>query len=155
AKGKGKAKAEEAAPVMKDGKIVLGPKEMLSHGTLVWGKAVSFPWYPAVVYDPDDIGVPPNVLQARDAHQAKSKSGMVHPVRFYDRLKHWQWLAPDKMKLLGEDPDLDYELQHGSKQQQLKSSRQAKDIQASYRLALAEMDDEVGAAVMADVATDT
>jgi NuA3 HAT complex component NTO1 len=78
----------------------------------------NFPWWAAVIFEPDDPTVPPKVLKSRPT---KSRSSMGHHlVRFYDSSKSWcvrylfeycpnlsgiirQWVELDQLLLLGEN----------------------------------------------------
>ncbi|KIO29102.1 hypothetical protein M407DRAFT_6452 [Tulasnella calospora MUT 4182] len=77
-------------------------------GTLVWAKQATFPYFPAVVFEEDDVDeIPPNVLADKEvyAEQAKqaNEDGPMTLVRFYDTTSSWGWIRPSKIKMLGED----------------------------------------------------
>jgi hypothetical protein len=66
-------------------------------GTAVWGKADSYPWWPAVVFEEDDAEVPPAVLAAKPTGKAKKHATLV---RFFD--KRYSWCArADCVELAG------------------------------------------------------
>lgn len=80
---------------------------------LVWAKCLGYPWYPALIIDPNMPkgfqynGVPlpappPDVLALR-----KDKIEPVYLVLFFDAKRTWQWLPPNKLELLGIDKDMD------------------------------------------------
>ncbi|CCM01322.1 uncharacterized protein FIBRA_03371 [Fibroporia radiculosa] len=121
------------------GAVVLEPGRTLEGGTLVWAKAATFPWWPAVVFEPDDHTIPPNMLPV---HHRGDTRGPIHLVRFYDSKRSWQWVTLNKMKMLGEDDDLDAELlANSSKLQKWKTPKLRKQCRDAFREALAEMED--------------
>ncbi|KAI9440789.1 hypothetical protein H4582DRAFT_1939406 [Lactarius indigo] len=86
---------ETKASAAQPGEVILEDGKMLEGGTLE-----NFPWWAAVIFEPDDPTVPPKVLKSRPT---KSKSPMGHHlVRFYDSSKSWQWVELDQLLLLGE-----------------------------------------------------
>ncbi|OBZ73720.1 Peregrin [Grifola frondosa] len=84
------------------GAFVLRPGEILEGGTLVWAKADTFPWWPAVIYEPDDTRIPPTVLE-----HPKADDPACHLVQFFDHNRSWAWLELNRLKQLGEDDTLD------------------------------------------------
>ncbi|KAG9018262.1 nuA3 HAT complex component nto1 [Tulasnella sp. 427] len=75
-------------------------------GTLVWAKQASFPYFPAVVFEEDDVDqIPPNVLQDKQVYVEQFSEGPLTLVRFYDPSSSWGWIPPSRLKLLGEDRD--------------------------------------------------
>ncbi|KAJ7281986.1 bromodomain and PHD finger-containing protein 3, partial [Mycena rebaudengoi] len=82
----------------------------LERGTLVWAKAVSYPWWPAAIYHEEDPEVPAKVLKATQAQRKKRRTTPLHLVRFYDKTKSWQYLTTDKIRSLGEDKALDEDM---------------------------------------------
>jgi hypothetical protein len=82
-----KTMSEMKTGAVQPGEVILEDGKMLDGGTLVWAKAKNFPWWAAVIFEPDDPTVPPKVLKSRPT---KSKSPMGHHlVRFYDSSKSW------------------------------------------------------------------
>ena len=80
---------------------------------LVWAKCRGYPWYPALIIDPNmpkgfmHNGVPlpsppPEVMALR-----KNCEDPVFLVLFFDAKRTWQWLPADKLELLGLDKELD------------------------------------------------
>ena len=80
---------------------------------LVWAKSRGYPWYPALIIDPDipkgfvhnsvPLPCPPqNVLELR-----KKRIGNEFLVLFFDAKRTWQWLPSTKLDLLGIDRPLD------------------------------------------------
>ncbi|KAI9513021.1 PHD-zinc-finger like domain-containing protein [Russula earlei] len=132
------------------GQVILEDGEMLEGGTLVWAKASvfcslrlrsshllipesleNFPWWAAVIFEPDDPTVPPKVLKSRPT---KSRSPMGHHlVRFYDSSKSWQWVELDQLLLLGENDALDQLLLTASKRQKFSSAKMRQGCRESYR----------------------
>ncbi|PCH36434.1 hypothetical protein WOLCODRAFT_134245 [Wolfiporia cocos MD-104 SS10] len=112
----------------------------LEGGTLVWAKAATFPWWPAVIFETDDSGVPPRVLE--QYHETADRNiGPLHIIRFFDNQNSWQLLRPDKFMMLGEDMKLDESLLAGSsKLQKWKTAKIRNQCRAAYRRAMAEME---------------
>ncbi|KAF9454408.1 hypothetical protein P691DRAFT_770607 [Macrolepiota fuliginosa MF-IS2] len=120
--------------------VLLGDREMLEGGTLVWAKADSYPWWPGVIFEDDDPDVPRNILQG--CQEAREKRKMkLHILRFFDKNQSWQYLPVDRLKLLGEDSELDAEMQApNSKRQRWKSANVRRDCCDAYKLAMSEME---------------
>lgn len=83
------------------------PKATFEPLQLVWAKCLGYPWYPALIIDPDipkgfvyngvPLPAPPtDVLALR-----KDKMEPVFLVLFFDAKRTWQWLPPNKLELLG------------------------------------------------------
>ncbi|KAH6874824.1 hypothetical protein BKA70DRAFT_256381 [Coprinopsis sp. MPI-PUGE-AT-0042] len=109
-------------------------------GTLVWAKAESYPWWPAVVFDSDHPEVPASIVQAwKDrTYRQKMKRWIV---RFYDRTSSWQYLPRDKLLLLGEDEALDANmLAPQSVYQKWKSPLAMQNCRDAFRMACMEME---------------
>lgn len=92
---------------------VLKVKPPLEPLQLVWAKCRGYPWYPALILDPQTPkgfvynGVPlpappPDVLSLR-----KNYEGEVFLVLFFDAKRTWQWLPETKLEILGIDKELD------------------------------------------------
>jgi len=81
---------------------------------------------------------------------ARKEIGPLHLVQFYDKSSSWQWLEPSKLRLLGDDEDLDAAMLSGKgNTQRFKNPRLKQECRAAYRRAKAEMelpaeDDEEG-----------
>ncbi|KAF6753376.1 bromodomain and PHD finger-containing protein 3 [Ephemerocybe angulata] len=118
----------------------------------VWAKADSYPWWPAVIFDADHPDVPTKVLNGYKELRLRRKIKL-YIVRFYDRNQSWQFLARDKLQLLGEDAKLDADmLAPHSINQKWKSSSIRQTCRDAYRVACNEMEtksdeDEVGQTV--------
>jgi len=107
-------------------------------GTLVWAKADSYPWWPAVVHTPTSPNVPRNIYQAWLNKTAK-RNTQLFIVQFYDKQESWQSVAINKLELLGEDPQLDEEnLTLGAKQK-WKPSASKQQCREAYQRAMSEM----------------
>ncbi|KAJ7876249.1 hypothetical protein B0H13DRAFT_1893737 [Mycena leptocephala] len=114
----------QARAATKDlGQLVLPPgQKRLEPGTLVWAKAVSFPWWPATVFHDNDLSIPAKVLQEAQMQRKKRKGkDFLHIVRFYDKAKSWQYLSLDKMRELGESKELDQDMLSKNSLRQQKS----------------------------------
>lgn len=62
----------------------------------------SYPWWPAVVFDPDHSDVPDEILVQFKETRSRRKMKL-YIVRFYDRGSTWAYLGREKLKMLGED----------------------------------------------------
>lgn len=89
------------------------PTPKLEPLQLVWAKCRGYPWYPALIIDPETprgfiyngvaLPAPPSdVLALR-----KNCTEPVFLVLFFDVKRTWQWLPPDKLEILGLEKRLD------------------------------------------------
>ncbi|KAH9066917.1 PHD-zinc-finger like domain-containing protein [Lactarius vividus] len=116
---------ETKANSVQPGEVILEDGKMLEE---------NFPWWAAVIFEPDDPTVPPKVLKSRPI---KSKSPMGHHlVRFYDSSKSWQWVELEQLLLLGESDELDQSLLTTSKKQKFSSAKMRQGCRDSYRYQL-------------------
>ncbi|KAF7794968.1 hypothetical protein EIP86_006111 [Pleurotus ostreatoroseus] len=134
------------------GRLKLGKGQFLEGGTLVWAKLPTYPWWPAVVFEPDDPNTDVGVSKTRTPQEIKKQQ--LHLVRFYDNRDYWrvirehwpfviltEWMEPEKMRMLGEDKELDEDmLASSSSIQKWKKPRQREALRKSYRRAMAEME---------------
>ncbi|XP_060532907.1 bromodomain-containing protein homolog [Cylas formicarius] len=80
---------------------------------LVWAKCRGYPWYPALIIDPDmpkgfiHKGVPlPSPPQ--EVLDLESKfTEHVYLVLFFDAKRTWQWLPAEKLEIMGQDTEKD------------------------------------------------
>ncbi|KAI0924329.1 hypothetical protein AcW1_006473 [Taiwanofungus camphoratus] len=120
------------------GAVVVQKGETLEGGTLVWAKADSYPWWPAVVFESDDPHVPKSVLHQKN-DVTRTEHGSLHLVRFFDRQNSWQWVELNRLKMLGENDTLDDELlAPTSRMQRWKNSHIRQECRQAYRRAMAE-----------------
>ncbi|KAI5123496.1 hypothetical protein M0805_008864 [Coniferiporia weirii] len=137
--------AEDARDAARDAE--LGPAtllvkegEVLEGGTLVWAKADTYPWWPAVVYEEDDPDVPPSVLREK-GRAPRGGGGSLLLVQFWDSKKTWQWVTLDKLRLLNEDKAWDSMMLNGSpKYQRFKTGKMKELCRAAWREAMSEME---------------
>ncbi|KAJ7272561.1 hypothetical protein B0H12DRAFT_584914 [Mycena haematopus] len=125
------------------GRIVLTGQKRIEPGTLVWAKAASFPWWPAVVFALDsDPMIPPKVLAEAQVERKKRKGkDYLYIVRFFDKTKSWQFLSLDKMRQLGEIKELDQDmLSKTSKRQSWGRKQFYAECQTAYEEAMDEME---------------
>lgn len=105
-------------------KIPLQPND------LVWAKCSGYPWYPALIVNPDNnssddastengIPVPPNDVLALGNKEDKHNQYLVS---FFDQKRTWQWLPRNKLEPLGIENNID--------QQKLNESRKPSDRKA-------------------------
>ncbi|KAF8196835.1 hypothetical protein K438DRAFT_2121282 [Mycena galopus ATCC 62051] len=128
------------------GKIVPPPgQKRLEPGTLVWAKAASFPWWPAVVFSLDsDPMIPPKVLAEAQVERKKLKNKEhLYIVRFFDKTKSWQYLPLEKMRQLGEIKELDQDMLAKNSVRQSWRSKHSKGYHAECQVAYEEAMDEM------------
>jgi NuA3 HAT complex component NTO1 len=131
--------------------VVLEPGKQLECGTLVWAKADTYPWWPAVVWEPDDPKIPEEVRKKKPQDNSR------HIVQFYDPTMSWTWVTIGNMLLLGEDNAVDASLlSPTSTVQKWKTPRIKKQCREAFQRALAEMetDADLLAREMEEVATE-
>ncbi|KAJ2936999.1 hypothetical protein H1R20_g99, partial [Candolleomyces eurysporus] len=124
--------------------------ELYDSGTLVWAKAESYPWWPAVVFDPDHPDVPDDILTQFKETRSRRKMKL-YIVRFYDRGSTWAYLGREKLKMLGEDDKLDNDMiSTPSINQRWKNPKVRAECRAAYRKAYGEMESKTDADADAD-----
>ncbi|KAG1823125.1 hypothetical protein EV424DRAFT_1321511 [Suillus variegatus] len=110
--------------------VVLEPGKQLECGTLD-----TYPWWPAVVWEPDDPSIP------EDVKKKKPQDNSRHIVQFYDPTSSWTWVTTGHMLLLGEDNAVDASLlSPTSVVQKWKTPRIKKQCREAFQRALAEME---------------
>lgn len=104
---------------------------------LVWAKSRGYPWYPALIIDPDiphgfthhsvPLPCPPqHVLDMR-----KKRNENEYLVLFFDAKRTWQWLPSTKLDKLGFQPKIDQ-----SKLVESKKPADRKAVKKAYEEAL-------------------
>ncbi|KAJ7773372.1 hypothetical protein B0H16DRAFT_1685191 [Mycena metata] len=100
----------------------LSGQKRVEPGTLVWAKAVSFPWWPAIVFHDRNEYIPARVLHETLQERKKKKSKKDwYIVRFFDKTKSWCHIPIDKMRTLGEIKELDQDMLSKNSQMQKES----------------------------------
>ncbi|XP_026472471.1 peregrin-like isoform X2 [Ctenocephalides felis] len=99
---------------------------------LVWAKCRGYPWYPALIMDPETprgfvhkgvpLPYPPSDVLTLRAKKIPADGESVFLVLFFDAKRTWQWLPASKLELLGISKSLD--------QQKLTESRKPADKKA-------------------------
>jgi len=107
-------------------------------GTLVWAKADSYPWWPAVVHTSTSPSIPRNIYQAWLNKTAK-RNIQLFIVQFYDKQESWQSVPINKLELLGEDLKLDEENLTSVAKQKWKPSASKQQCREAYERAMSEM----------------
>jgi bromodomain and PHD finger-containing protein 1 len=80
---------------------------------LVWAKCRGYPWYPALIIDPEmpkghvHKGVPIPSPPAEVLALKSNHSEHVYLVLFFDAKRTWQWLPAEKLEILGIDQERD------------------------------------------------
>ncbi|KAG7094890.1 hypothetical protein E1B28_005697 [Marasmius oreades] len=144
-KGKTRAGKASKSSTTEPGMIELNAGETLPGGTLVWAKSGTYPWWPAVIWEDDDPGVPGNIKVMKQAGQRKSKGKVVHVVQFFDKGHSWQALTLEKLRMLGEDKELDEDLlAASSRRQRWKNHSSRAECRDAYRKATFEMETDGG-----------
>ncbi|KAI0726340.1 PHD-zinc-finger like domain-containing protein [Fomitopsis betulina] len=92
----------------------------------------TFPWWPAVVFEADDVTIPKRITD----WWTKMEDGAngLHIVRFFDSKNTWQCLTLDKMRMLGENHELDQDmLANVSRLQKWKSPKMRQQCREAFR----------------------
>ncbi|KZT68710.1 hypothetical protein DAEQUDRAFT_692123 [Daedalea quercina L-15889] len=132
------------------GEVILADGEFLEGGTLVWAKADTFPWWPAVVFEPDDPTVPERIKDWYFRLEEEADDPL-HIVRFFDSKNTWQCLELDRMRLLGEDDALDQDMLAAvSKMQKWKTHKLRNQCREAFRRAMSEKETEEEGAARAE-----
>ncbi|KAJ3852481.1 bromodomain and PHD finger-containing protein 3 [Lentinula lateritia] len=106
----------------------------MTGGTLVWAKADTFPWWPAVVVGIDEPTVPAAAKKMYTSMKKKNKNLTLHFVRFYDKQHSWQCLGIEKLLPLGDDDELDTDLvANQSKRQKWKNAKLKSECREAFR----------------------
>ncbi|EPT02926.1 hypothetical protein FOMPIDRAFT_1047297 [Fomitopsis schrenkii] len=125
---------EEAKEVEEEpGAVILGEGEHLEGGTLD-----TFPWWPAVVFEADDVAIPKRIVDW-SIRMEEDADGPLHIVRFFDSKNTWQCLELERMRMLGENHELDQDmLANVSRMQKWKSPKMRQQCRDAFRRAMAE-----------------
>ncbi|KXJ83568.1 hypothetical protein RP20_CCG004947 [Aedes albopictus] len=112
-------------------------KPLLEPLKLVWAKCRGYPWYPALIIDPDipsgfvhngvPLPAPPADVLALKANYEEQ----VFLVLFFDVKRTWQWLPANKLELLGVNKELDQ-----SKLVESRKPTERKAVNKAYQEAL-------------------
>ncbi|CAG2172209.1 unnamed protein product [Oppiella nova] len=77
---------------------------------VVWAKCKGFPWYPAIVVDPnrtdDSDGIPVPSVNVLDLRPNGTQCNH-YLVNYFDAQRLWQWLPRNMLEPLGVDTDMD------------------------------------------------
>ncbi|EDS45100.1 phd finger protein [Culex quinquefasciatus] len=113
-------------------------KPLLEPLKLVWAKCRGYPWYPALIIDPDiptgfvhngvPLPAPPADVLALKANYPDEQ---VFLVLFFDAKRTWQWLPAAKLELLGVNKELDQ-----SKLVESRKPTERKAVNKAYQEAL-------------------
>lgn len=121
---------------------------------LVWAKTRGYPWYPALIMDPDipkgfiNNGVPlptppAHVLEMRMNH--KVADGPRFLILFFDAKRTWQWLPPTKLEMLGINKSFDQsKLVESRKPQEKKAVKKAYQDALHYQSQVTETEQLAG-----------
>lgn len=112
-------------------------KPLLEPLKLVWAKCRGYPWYPALIIDPEipsgfvhngvPLPAPPTDVLALKANYDEQ----VFLVLFFDVKRTWQWLPANKLELLGVNKELDQ-----SKLVESRKPTERKAVNKAYQEAL-------------------
>nr|CAH7716701.1 unnamed protein product [Callosobruchus chinensis] len=107
---------------------------------LVWAKCRGYPWYPALIIDPQmpkgyvHKGVPLPSPPQEVLELSHNYTDPVYLVLFFDAKRTWQWLPRDKLEILGLDPARDEaKANEPRKPTDRKAVRKAYDNALSYQ----------------------
>ncbi|XP_055603021.1 bromodomain-containing protein homolog [Uranotaenia lowii] len=116
---------------------VFPEKPLLEPLKLVWAKCRGYPWYPALIIDPEiptgfvhngvPLPAPPTDVLALKANYEEQ----VFLVLFFDVKRTWQWLPANKLELLGVNKELDQ-----SKLVESRKPTERKAVNKAYQEAL-------------------
>ncbi|XP_057664032.1 bromodomain-containing protein homolog isoform X1 [Diorhabda carinulata] len=116
---------------------------------LVWAKCRGYPWYPALIIDPDipkgyvykNVPIPSPPQEVLDL--GKNHTEQVHLVLFFDVKRTWQWLPMEKLEILGLDVENDeYKANEPKKPTDRKAVKKAYENALNYQAQIAEFDEE-------------
>lgn len=104
---------------------------------LVWAKSRGYPWYPALIIDPDipkgfthaNVPLPCPPQHVLDMRKKRNESEFL--VLFFDAKRTWQWLPSSKLETLGLHPKVDQ-----SKLIESKKPADRKAVKKAYEEAL-------------------
>ncbi|XP_072379250.1 bromodomain-containing protein homolog isoform X1 [Diabrotica undecimpunctata] len=104
---------------------------------LVWAKCRGYPWYPALIINPEipkgyiykSVPIPSPPQEVLDL--AKNHTEPVYLILFFDVKRTWQWLPVEKLELLGLDSEKDE-----SKVNESKKPTDRKAVKKAYENAL-------------------
>ncbi|KAF8075260.1 bromodomain-containing protein [Lyophyllum atratum] len=117
------------------GRVVLEEGRTLEGGTLG-----AWPWWPAVVYEDNDINLPGNIKATYKQRIAKGKEAL-YIVQFFDQNKSWQYLGLNRLLMLGEDDELDKDmLAVNSTRQKWRTAKMRESCSSFYHQAMDEME---------------
>uniref|UniRef100_A0AAR5QJW6 Peregrin n=1 Tax=Dendroctonus ponderosae TaxID=77166 RepID=A0AAR5QJW6_DENPD len=104
---------------------------------LVWAKCRGYPWYPALIIDPQipkgyiykGVPLPTPPQEVLDLYSKFSEH--VYLVLFFDAKRTWQWLPAEKLELMGIDTEKD-----DSKANEPRKQSDRKAVRKAYENAL-------------------
>ncbi|XP_050529603.1 bromodomain-containing protein homolog [Daktulosphaira vitifoliae] len=109
-----------------------GKKDDFAQLQLVWAKCRGYPWYPALIIDPNmpaghlHNGIPVPSPPSEVLNLASNYKELVYLVLFFDAKRTWQWLPRNKLEPLGVTQELDdIKLTESKKPADRKSVRKA------------------------------
>ncbi|XP_025208124.1 peregrin-like [Melanaphis sacchari] len=107
-------------------------KDEFAQLQLVWAKCRGYPWYPALIIDPNmppghlHNGIPVPSPPSEVLNLASNYKELVYLVLFFDSKRTWQWLPRNKLEPLGVTQELDdIKLTESKKPADRKSVRKA------------------------------
>lgn len=116
---------------------------------LVWAKCRGYPWYPALIIDPEipkgyvykSVPIPSPPQEVLDL--AKNHTEQVYLVLFFDVKRTWQWLPMEKLEILGVDVENDeYKANEPKKPTDRKAVKKAYENALNYQAQIAEYDED-------------
>jgi bromodomain and PHD finger-containing protein 1 len=118
---------------------------------LVWAKCRGYPWYPALIIDPQmpkgflHNGVPLPAPPTDVLNLKKNYDDPVFLVLFFDLKRTWQWLPSNKLELLGIHKDLDQtKLTESRKPTERKAVKKAYQDALHYQSQVSSADGPIG-----------
>ncbi|TRM58204.1 hypothetical protein BD626DRAFT_188366 [Schizophyllum amplum] len=128
----------------KAGQNLINDRGFVDCGTLVWAKIRTYPWWPAVVYENDQVDDIPRPVLATYKRKSKAyPNNRYFIVRFFDQHKTWQVILPTQMVSLGDDQDLDQEMLKEQKNTKRKQEKLRSQLELAYQEAMKEMESDL------------
>ncbi|CAK5267199.1 unnamed protein product [Mycena citricolor] len=138
--------APEPKTRRQQGHFTLAPGKSIEPMTLVWAQYSTFPFFPGIIIHEDDDRIPLSIHSlAQKVNKDKAKKENYHFVQFLDNTRSWQYVPMERLRMLGELPELDKEMLTGKRPDRSKkksSAKEVQDLKKAYQAAMEEMAEE-------------
>ncbi|XP_066251905.1 bromodomain-containing protein homolog [Euwallacea similis] len=132
-----------------DTAVESGIEKVLQPLQLVWAKCRGYPWYPALIIDPEipkDFvykGVPLPTPPREVLDLSAKATEHVYLVLFFDAKRTWQWLPAEKLELMGINTEKDEaKANEPRKQSDRKAVKKAYENALNYIQQISDANDE-------------